>query len=247
PDVFVGFWIGLTLYFFLRGYLEEKPSRLNCWGLAAAVALNVLTKSLIGLIFPAAIIFLFLFAARNLRHLLKMRLVSSTLVFLLAAAPWHVLAAIRNPAQGQSRGFLWFYFMNEQFLRYLGKRYPVDYGTVPLALFWGLMLVWLMPWSAFLPQALRGIKLRLNPVSAPDKKRLSALLLVAIWALVILVFFSFSTRQEYYVAPALPAWALLLGAWFANEANSEPNEKIVRQGRISAAALFGVGLLIAAV
>jgi len=247
PDVLVGFWIGLSLYFFLRGYLEQTPSRLNCWGLSVAIALNVLTKSLIGLIFPGAIIFLFLSATRNLKHLLKMRLVSSTFVFLLVAAPWHVLAARQNPAQGESKGFLWFYFMNEQFLRYLGKRYPVDYGTVPLFLFWGLMLVWLMPWSAFLPQALRRIKLRIDSASSSDAKRQTATLLFAIWAFVILVFFSFSTRQEYYVAPALPAWALLLGAWLTKEANSGTGEKALRQGRISSAVLFGIGLLVAAV
>jgi 4-amino-4-deoxy-L-arabinose transferase-like glycosyltransferase len=245
PDVFVGFWIGLTLYFFLRGFLEDKPSRLNCWGVAFAVAFNVLTKSLIGLVFPAAIIFLFLLATRNLRYLLKMRLISSAVVFLAVAVPWHALAAIRNPAQGASKGFLWFYFMNEQFLRYLGKRYPVDYGTVPLFLFWGLILVWLMPWSAFLAQALRGIKLRLDPASSPEKTRQAALLLFAIWAVAILVFFSFSTRQEYYVAPALPGLALLLGAWFAKEENSEANGTPVKSGRISAAILLGVGLLIA--
>lgn len=246
PDVFVGFWIGLTLYFFLKGYLEEAPSRLNCWGLAVAVALNVLTKSLIGLVFPGAIIFVFLLATRNLKHLLKMRLISSTFVFLLVAVPWHTLAAIRNPAQGQSKGFLWFYFMNEQFLRYLGKRYPVDYGTVPLFLFWALMLVWLMPWCAFLPQALRGIKVRIDSDSPADKRRQSAMLLFAIWAFVILIFFSFSTRQEYYVAPALPAWALLLGAWMTKEANSRTEEKAAKQGRLSSTVLFGIGLLIAA-
>jgi 4-amino-4-deoxy-L-arabinose transferase-like glycosyltransferase len=247
PDVFVGFWIGLTLYFFLKGYLAETPSRFHCWGLAVAVALNVLTKSLIGLVFPGAIVFLFLLAARNLRHLRKMRLVSSTIVFLIIAVPWHALAALRNPAQGQSKGFLWFYFMNEQFLRYLGKRYPVDYGTVPLFLFWGLVLVWLMPWIAFLPQALRGVRLRLDSVNLAAKGRQAALLLFALWAVLILVFFSFSTRQEYYAAPALPGLALLLGAWLANEADSEAAGIRVNSGRISSAVLLGVGLLIACV
>ena len=245
PDVFVGFWIGLTLYFFLRGRLEEQPSRLNCWGLAVAVAMNVLTKSLIGLVFPAAIIFLFLLISKNLRHLLKMRLISSFLVFLAVAVPWHAFAAVRNPANGQSKGFLWFYFMNEQFLRYLGKRYPVDYGTVPLFLFWGLMLVWLVPWSAFLPHALRGIKLRIDPAPTVHRARQSALLLFAIWAGVILLFFSFSTRQEYYVAPALPALALLLGAWLANESNSETSGTLVKSGQMSSTILLGIGLLIA--
>ncbi len=107
------------------------------------------------------------------------------------------------------------------------------------------MLVWLMPWSAFLPQALRGIKLRIDAVSPADKARHAALLLFAIWAAVILVFFSFSTRQEYYVAPALPALALLLGAWLTREANSEESGVPAKSGRISSAVLLGVGLLIA--
>ena len=174
-----------------------------------------------------------------------MRLVSSAIVFLIVAAPWHVLAALRNPAQGQSKGFLWFFFMNVQFLRFLGKRYPVDYGTVPLFLFWGLMLVWLMPWSAFLPQALRDIKLRFNSTNSAAKARRAALLLFGIWATVILVFFSFSTRQEYYVAPALPGLALLLGAWLTGEAESESSGVRVESGRISSAVLLGIGLLVA--
>ena len=45
--------------------------------------------------------------------------------------------------------------------RYIGKRYPVDYGTFPLLLFWGMILVWLLPWSPFLPQAIRRVRLRL--------------------------------------------------------------------------------------
>ena len=85
---------------------------------------------------------LFLLLTRNLRHLAKLRIVSSTVVFFLLAAPWHVLAAIRNPAQGQSRGFLWFYFINEHINRFLNKRVPSGYDTVPLFLFWALLVLW---------------------------------------------------------------------------------------------------------
>ena len=136
-----------------------------------------------------------------------MRLFSSTLVFLLVAVPWHVLAALRNPPAGQAKGFLWFYFVNEHFLRYIGKRYPVDYGTFPLVLFWGMILVWLLPWSAFLPQALRQVRLRLDEHRDRRTSPEAALLLFFLWAIVILLFFSFSTRQEYYLAPALPGSA----------------------------------------
>lgn len=247
PDLMVGLWITAGLYFFLVGWQEQRPSRLACWGLAATVALNVLTKGLIGLVFPGAILFVFLLLAGDLRHLLRMRLASSAVVFLLIAAPWHILAALRNPPQGQSRGFLWFYFVNEHFLRYLGKRYPADYGTVPLLLFWGLLFVWLLPWSVFLPQALRQVRDSMRGIADRRDVSRAAALLFFVWAAVILVFFSFSTRQEYYVAPALPAFALLLGIWLARESLCLPESAPARSGRVSSAALLVFGLLVSAV
>ncbi len=96
PDALVALWLTISYYFFLRSLEEETPSRLTCWGFAAACALNVLTKGLIGLVFPIGTIGLYLLLTGNLRHLLKLRLISSTLVFFVLAAPWHILAAIRN-------------------------------------------------------------------------------------------------------------------------------------------------------
>jgi len=176
-----------------------------------------------------------------------MHLVSSSVVFLLVAAPWHILAALRNPPAGEAKGFLWFYFVNEQILRYLGKRYPADYGTVPLVLFYGLLLVWFLPWSAFLPQALAQIRLRLPRFAGVRKSRQAVFLLLFCWAAVILLFFSFSTRQEYYLAPALPAIALLLGHWLACEGEAPIGSPIARAGRVSATVLLVVGLLIAGI
>jgi 4-amino-4-deoxy-L-arabinose transferase-like glycosyltransferase len=247
PDVTVGLWIGIALYLFLDGWQTGNPSLWSCWAAAAVIALNVLTKSLIGVVFPLGIIFVFLLLVGDLRHLLKMRLISSTLVFFLIAAPWHILAALRNPPAGQSKGFLWFYFVNEQFLRYLGKRYPVDYGTVPFLIFHGLLLVWFLPWSAFLPQALLKIRLRLPRVQGVRRSPDAVLLLLFCWAAFILLFFSFSTRQEYYLAPALPALALLLGYWLDLESQAQIGSPIARAGRISSLVLLIVGLLIAAI
>jgi len=244
PDLMVGLWLGLGVYFFLLGWQQGRPTTLPCWGLAATVALNVLTKGLIGLVFPYAIIFVFLLLVGDLRHLLRMRLISSSIVFLFIAAPWHVLAAMRNPPQGQSKGFLWFYFVNEHFLRYVGKRYPADYGTVPLLLFWGLLLAWLLPWSVLLPQSIQQVHLRLLRTKDARKSPQAAVLLFFVWAAVILLFFSFSTRQEYYLAPALPGLALLLGIWLAREAQSQYGEPAARSGRVSAAVLFALGILV---
>ena len=247
PDVMVGLWIGIALYLFLDGWQSEKPTMLSCWGIAVAIALNVLTKGLIGIVFPCAIMFLFLLLAHGLRHILKMHLFSSTLVFLLIAAPWHVLAARANPPAGQAKGFLWFYFVNEQFLRYLGKRYPVDYDTVPLLLFYGLILLWFLPWSSFLPQALAQVRFRLPRIAGVRRSPEAALLLFFLWPAVILLFFSFSTRQEYYLAPGLPGLALLIGHWMTQEAEAPIGSPIARAGRRSATVLLVFGLLIAGI
>src|SRR6267143_4015269 len=242
PDILVGLWLTLGLYFFLRSLKEETPSLLACWGLAVTCALNVLTKGLIGLVFPVAIIGSYLMLTGNLRHVLRMRLFSSTLIFFAVAAPWHILAALRNPDQGAVRGFLWFYFVNEHFLRYLNKRVPPGYDTVPLLLFWGLLILWLFPWSVFLPQAIREVPWRRRqlPVLTAGQR---ANLLFMLWALVVVVFFSFSTRQEYYTIPALPGLALLVGGWMAKESSTTADPEDRRRGRISSAILFAIAVL----
>jgi 4-amino-4-deoxy-L-arabinose transferase-like glycosyltransferase len=242
PDVLVGLWLTIGYYFFLRSLEEDPPSRSTCWGFAATCALNVLTKGLIGLVFPAGAIGLYLILTGNLRHLLRLRLLSSTLVFFLMAAPWHVLAAVRNPAKGSVRGFLWFYFINEHLYRFLNKRVPAGYDTVPLFIFWGLLLAWLLPWSVFLPEALRQIPVRLRALRGKLSRPQRANLLFFLWAMVIVVFFSFSTRQEYYTIPALPGMALLVGAWLAHESAPIPDEQARRAGRISAAVLLACGV-----
>ena len=246
PDVLVGLWLTISYYFFLRSLEEETPSRLTCWGFAAACAMNVLTKGLIGLVFPIGAIGIYLLLTRNLRHLAKLRVISSTLVFLVLAAPWHVLAAIRNPAQGQARGFLWFYFYNEHIRRFLGTRQPPGFDTVPLVLFWGFLVLWLVPWAVFLPQALRDLPVRWAQFGSLDHRRRASLLFF-LWALVILLFFSFSTRQEYYTIPALPGVALLAGGWLAREAAPDAPEAERRSGRVSSLVLMIVGIVAAAV
>src|ERR1700726_1394071 len=92
PEVLIALWLTLGYYFFLRSLEGERPSRFACWGFAATCALNILTKGLIGLSFPAGAIGRFLLLTGNWRRLLKMHIVSSTLVFLVIAAPWHILA-----------------------------------------------------------------------------------------------------------------------------------------------------------
>src|SRR6266511_1549738 len=257
PDVLVALWLMLGLHCFLLTLEGPRPSHLACWGLAATTALNVLTKGLIGVVFPALIVVAYLVLTRNLRHLLRMRLASSFAVFCAIAAPWHIIAGLRNPAAGQARGFFWFYFVNEHFLRYINQRFPRDYDTVPLLLFWALPLLFLLPWSAFAFKALALVP-RIWPEHAwpphswPELSELDrrnrALLLFAVAILAVVGFFSFSSREEYYVLPILPALALIIGAWVSAEQSSPAESALRRSGRRIALVsfVFAVPLAVAA-
>ena len=242
PDAMVCLWVAGAVFCFWLNLQRAKPSRVLCWGFAACCALNVLTKGLIGVVFPVGILLLYLLVSEGLSGTFAgvraLYPVSSAAVFLLIAGPWHLMAGQANPTQGHPgrvsfaggdwtvplptdgnvHGWTWFYFMNEHLLRYLNLRVPRDYDTVPLWLFYGLVLIWLMPWSAYLWPALRAVPwvAAIRRREMDDKERTR--LLLGIWALVVMGFFSFSTRQEYYCLPALPALILLLASWFEDEA-----------------------------
>jgi 4-amino-4-deoxy-L-arabinose transferase-like glycosyltransferase len=248
PDVMLTLFITMALYCFLRAGEAETVNARWAYGIYAFGALGVLTKGLIGAAFPAIIIGVYLLATRQIGRLFQYRLLSGTLLFLLIAAPWHVAAGLSNPGSlmegtphpSQGRGFFWFYFMNEHFLRYVGKRYPADYDTVPLALFIVLHLAWLFPWSFFLPLAVRNIPRRLRGLDREEK----ALVLLAVWAVLIIVFFSFSTTQEYYTMPAYPAFALLIGHALAKAEGEWREGKSRKLFTATQVAIAALGLMV---
>jgi 4-amino-4-deoxy-L-arabinose transferase-like glycosyltransferase len=223
PDVMLTFTVALANWAFLR-VLDETDPHPRVWAcvLAASLGVGLLLKSLIGVLFPLAAGFIYLSITRQLFSSdmwRRLRPFSGLAIILLIAAPWHILATLRNPpyfaftlrsGPGQYHGFLWFFFINEQLLRFLNLRYPRDYNTVPRLYFWLFHLVWLFPWSVYLPAI---AKLSFKPADRAGRTRLLALCLTGF----VLVFFTFSTTQEYYSMPCYPALALLFGSAMATE------------------------------
>jgi 4-amino-4-deoxy-L-arabinose transferase-like glycosyltransferase len=219
PDIILTLTIALAMWAFLRA-LDAAEPRPGLWaGIAfGAVGTGLLLKGLIAAVFPVGAAGLYLLFTKQLlvrRTWHRLHPLRGTLIALAIAAPWHVLATLRNPpywywslhsGPGQYHGFFWFYFMNEHVLRFLNTRYPRDYNTVPRAYFWLFHLLWLFPWSVFLPAALRNLRGGLGADRA-GRMRLLALC----WAGFVMVFFTFSTTQEYYSLPIYPALALLIG------------------------------------
>ena len=240
PDVLLSLLIAASLYFFLTALEAGKAWR---WYAGyACVALGVLTKGLIALAFPGGAAVLYLGITGEWRRWREFRLISGFALFLAIAAPWHILAGLRNTGGQGGHGFFWFYFVNEHFLRFLGKRYPRDYNKLPWALYWSLHLVWLFPWSLYFPAAIRTITDARREKTSSDFAARSRLMC---WILagVILIFFAISTNQEYYTFPAYLPLLILLADGIARCEGSDCSEGVHKGGlRISAGLLAAIGL-----
>ena len=223
PDVMLTLSVCLAFWSFQRAIDSEEPHPRR-WAalLAVCFGIGLLLKGLIAVVCPAGGILVYLIATRQLfsgEIWKRLHVFSGALIVLLIAAPWHILATLRMPpyldftmhsGPGEYHGFFWFYFVNEHVLRFLNLRYPRDYNTVPRAAFWLLHLVWLFPWSFYFVSAARQ---SFKAIDRAGRTRLLALC----WAGFLLVFFTFSTTQEYYSMPIYPALALLLGGAMASE------------------------------
>jgi len=226
PNVTLVLTITLSMWGFLR-LLEDDEPHPRLWAALIGVCFGagLLLESLIAVVFPLGAWIVYLALTKQLfqwQIWKRLRPLSTTLIMLLVAAPWHILATIRNPPYfeftmksipGQWHGFFWFFFINEQLLRFLNMRYPRDYATVPRYLFWLFNLIWLFPWSVYIPATFR---LSYKPVDREGRTRL----LAVCWIGFVMVFFTFSTTQEYYSMPIYPAVALLLGSAMLLESRS---------------------------
>lgn len=233
PEVLLSLLLFASLFLFLFA-LEPAGSptgRLRSWaayGMWTALALAVLTKGLVALVFFLGTIGMYGLLTRDLSRWRALRPISGMLLFFAIAAPWHILAGLRNTGGSDGHGFFWFYFINEHVLRFLGRRYPRDYNKLPFSLYWSLHVVWLFPWSLFVPTGILLAYRRLRPPHGPLLGRLRSLstprgrttLLLTIYTCLILVFFSLSTNQEYYTFPVYaPLLLLIANALTRSESN----------------------------
>ena len=247
PESILSLFIAASFYCFATAL--EDGDAWRWYGGYACMALAVLTKGLLAIVVVGLALLLYAAISGEWRRWREFRLFTGTLLFLAIAAPWHILAGIRNPH------FFWFYFVNEHFMRFLGKRIPKDYNKQTDSLYWTLHLVWLFPWSLYLPVALRRpiadwiARRRLGELKAPRPPlnfRSRTELLCLIWAGVTLVFFSFSTNQEYYTFPAYFPILLLIAAKLANEEESGSRRWLLWTSGVLAVICVAISAVLAA-
>jgi hypothetical protein len=176
----------------------------------SALALAVLAKGLVALVFLFGTAAVYLILTGEYRQWRRLRPFPGTLLLLAIAAPWHILAGLRNTGAMDGHGFFWFYFINEHFLRFLGQRIPRDYNRLPGSLYWGLHLVWLFPWSIFLPVFVADVlrRWRLYGLSNPEKLNFATLWILGVYFFTVRAIFTphFAFTAVFTLAGII-AWA----------------------------------------
>jgi len=194
-------------FFLLASRPDESRKGLYYYLFYVFAALAVLAKGLIGLVLPGGIIFLYLLCCRRWSVLKEMRLLTGIPLFLLVAAPWFVLVIQRNPE------FFQFFFIHEHFQRFLTKvhgRYQPFWFFVPI------LLLTMLPWSFFVPQAI------LQGWNRRREKDGDIFLYLIIWAGFIFLFFSKSNSKLIpYILPVFAPLALLVGHFFNSMLDGE--------------------------
>jgi 4-amino-4-deoxy-L-arabinose transferase-like glycosyltransferase len=247
PEAQLSFFLLVALYTLITGLELNRPLRF--YWMWATLALALLTKGLIAPVFFAGAAIPYLIMTGQWRRWRSLKPVSGLLLFLAIAAPWHILCGLANPDQGHPvgnhptlgnvHGFFYFYFVNEHLLRFFGQRYPHDYNKLPFFAYWVLHLVWLFPWSLFLPALIavawktrhhwlqhlkhdagQTVDFYLDHALREDvatyvlrlKFRVRTIWLLSLFSAFSLLFFSISTNQEYYTFPVwTPIFILIAG------------------------------------
>jgi 4-amino-4-deoxy-L-arabinose transferase-like glycosyltransferase len=245
PESYLALFLMWALYGLITGLELDKPIRFYwCF---IGVALATLTKGLIAPTFFIGAAVPYLLLTGQWRRWRELKLFTGTLLFLAIAAPWHILCGLANPDQGHPfgnhptignvHGFFYFYFINEHVLRFFSLRYPHDYNKLPHIAYWLLHLVWLFPWSLFVPAVLvvawktrknwlqhlsreagHTVDFYIDNAAREDvatyvahlKFQVRTLWLLSLYSAWTLLFFSISSNQEYYTFPVWPALFILI-------------------------------------
>lgn len=215
-DMTVSVYLTLSLLSFLSAIYTSAVYYYIFFVFAACA---VLTKGLIGIVFPAAIILVWACFTRQYAWLLRAAFWKGMGVFFILVLPWHIAVQIKNPE------FFHFYFIEQHFRRYLtleAHRYEPSWYYLPV------FFAGFYPWTGFLYGAMQAFFKKLTFFSGnvhrssnvahkklPENSR-DIYWFFIISAVFIFAFFAFSkSKLVPYILPCFPFLALLTGVFFS--------------------------------
>ena len=223
-------------------------------------AFAVLTKGAVGLLLPALVLTVFTLAevaaAEGIRPssallrscltalwktLRSLRPLTGLLLFLLIAAPWHLLAARTGERDAQGRNFVQEYVVRQHVNRFRGGAKGDTVHNAPLPSYLAYFLIGFFPWACFVPAALRkdrpSREAEQSPIEPSENAQTEAKtrrFLVA-WFGTIFVFFTLgAAKLPTYIAPAYPPAALLVGRWLDGILKAERRDRALQNGAFGA-------------
>jgi len=200
-DLEVAIFISASLLFFITGVESHPISRRFLIAAYVFAALASLTKGLIGIVFPALIIGIWIALSSQWKLLLRMHLIKGLMLFTIIVLPWYYLAQQANPQ------FLHYFFVTQHVTRFLST--GEFNNPIPFWFYLPVVCIGFLPWTAFLIQA----------ITHPTRSRIKLFLLI--WIAVVFVFFSIPhSKIITYILPLFPALALLVGHYLATQYSS---------------------------
>lgn len=199
-DMGVTFFMTLGLIGFLLAQHPGASSRENrlwmhiTW---AALGFSILSKGLIGMALPGAVLVLYTLIQRDWGIWKRLHLLSGLTLFLLITVPWFVAVSRANPE------FFHFFFIHEHFERFLTKAHGRFH---PWHYFVPILLLGVLPWLTFVFEAL------FKAWKSAGQQGFNVRRFLIIWIVFIYFFFSISSSKlPSYILPIFPALALLTG------------------------------------
>ena len=200
-DMPLAFFVSVAVWFGFRYFSDRAYGKKHIYLFYLFCALAFLTKGLIGIVFPSAIVIIWLVLSGRWREILRLFSLAGIVIFLAVAGPWLFLV------QRANKDFLWFFFVQEHFLRYtttMHSRNEPFYFYVPI------IIAGAMPWWAFLFKAVKEGGAKLFTLFATAEKRF-----LLTWAGFIFLFFSISSSKLIpYIAPVFLPIAVFMGHIF---------------------------------
>ncbi|MBK2243488.1 ArnT family glycosyltransferase [Francisella tularensis] len=205
---------------------KTKNKRLLMYAAYFVSALAFLTKGLMAIVFPCMTIFVWMLITNNWYRLKELYVPTGAVLFVVIVTPWLVLAQQQNP------DFLYFFFYFQQFYRFVGHGFnnaigPWFYFVIILAVF--------LPFSILLLNRLfKGAK-----IIWQNRKQDSTTLLIALWCLLILIFFSIpSSKIVSYILPIFAPLSLLMALSLEKIIKNNDNVVMFKKMHLIASIIF---------
>ncbi len=200
-DMPLTFFVCMGIWSCYRFFSGERRKRIWLFLAYFFAGLAFLTKGLIGIVFPFAIVFFWLVCRRRYRDVFRLISPVGLIILLALTAPWLYLVQKANP------DFFNFFFIHEHLQRFttrIHNRYEPFWFFIPV------LIGGIIPWLGYLPQAVKNMRPKLGFIYKKDET-----VFLFTWAGFIFLFFSVSSSKLVpYIAPVFIPISVMLGHIF---------------------------------